>query len=170
MTNTKDKYNNNFSNPEEFGHELSKIKKENNFQVPENYFDELPQQIKDRVTKKKFRFSIDNLYAYFTRPFRTIAIGSLVAVLIIGLIIISNQQQEDFQISVELSFDDMIQAYPEMIEYMDDNEMIEFAAAEMDGDAMGLIDLELGFDSILFQNELMQQVSDEELIEIMYNL
>lgn len=60
--------------------------------------------------------------------------------------------------------------YPDMIEYMDDHLLIEFAAAQMNDLDMNMFDLEPGFDSILLEDEWILNISDEEIIEIMYNL
>jgi len=170
MTNNKDKYNNNLTNPEEFASELSKIKKENNFQVPENYFAKLPQSVQEKITKKKVQFSFGSIYNYFTKPVQVIAVGSVMTIILIGLFVIFNQKQEDIQITVELSFEDIMQEYPDMIEYMDDNLLIEFAAAQMNDHDMTMFDLEPGFDSILLEDEWILNISDEEIIEIIYNL
>lgn len=170
MTNNKDKYNNNLNDPEEFASELSKIKKENNFQVPENYFAELPQRIQEKATKKKVQFSFGNMYNYFTKPMQAIAVGSVMAIILIGLFVISNQKREDIQITVEISFEDIMQEYPYLIEYMDDHLLIEFAAARMNDLDLNILDLKPGFDLILLEDEWILNISDEEIIEIMYNL
>ncbi len=170
MTNDKDKYNNNLTNPEGFTPELSKIKKENNFQVPENYFAELPQRIQKRATKKKVQFSFGSIYNYFTKPAQAIAVGSVMAIILIGLFVISNQKREDIQITSEISFEDIMQECPDLIEYMDDYLLIEYAAAQMNDLDMNMFDLEPGFDSILLEDEWILNISDEEIIEIMYNL
>ena len=57
-----------------------------------------------------------------------------------------------------------------MIEYMDDEILLEFAAAQMAQEDIDFIDYEFGFDSVLFQNDVIPQLSDEEISEIIYNL
>ena len=89
MINKKVTYDANMNNPEKFGSELSKIKKENNFQVPENYFDDLTQMIKEKVNQKEVRFSFESMFLYFLKPYRVIALGSMFALLILGLFIIT---------------------------------------------------------------------------------
>ena len=170
MTNDKDKYNNNLTNPEGFTPELSKIKKENNFQVPENYFAELPQRIQEKAAKKKVQFSFSSIYNYFTKPVQAIVVGSVMAIILIGLFVISNQKREDIQLTVEFSFEDILREYPDMIEYMDDHLLIEFVAARMNDLDMNMFDLEPGFVSILLEDEWILNISNEEIIEIMYNL
>lgn len=170
MTNEKVTYNDNLNNPEEFGSVLSKIKRENNFQVPENYFDELPQMIQEKVEHKEVRFSFESMFHYFLKPYRAIALGSMLAFFILGLFIITNQDQENLQISYEISLEDLIQEYPDMIEYMDDEVFLDFAAAQMAQEDIDFIDYEFGFDSIFYQDDVIPHLSDEEISEIIYNL
>lgn len=168
MTNKNDSYNK-LNNPEKTGYELSKIKKENNFQVPENYFNELPQVIQQRVTQQKAQFIFINIFNYLTKPYRLIALSSLVVLLIVGVFFIANQKIED-QVFVEFSFEDIMEEYPEMIEYMDDQVLMEFAAVQMDDQEIDFFDYESGIDPMLSQDEVLQQLSDEEISEIIYNL
>ncbi len=168
MANKKEPYNN-VTNPEEPGSELSKIKIEQNFQVPENYFVELPQIIQEKVIQRKVQFDMHSIFNYFTNPYRAVVLGSLLAVLLVGIFILSNQKNEN-QISVEFSFEEMMEIYPDLIEYMDDQVLIEFVAVQMDQKEFDFIDYEIGFDSILIQNEVIPLLSDEEISEIIYNL
>lgn len=168
MTNKKETYNNNFNNPEELGADLSMIRRENNFKVPENYFDELPQLIQKKAIQKKNQFDFGSIYNYFTKPFRIIIFGSLLAVLTVGVFIITHQNDDPF--STELSFEEMMNVYPEIIEYMDEQVLIEFAASQMNLQEINFNDYEFGFDSIQLQNEIIQHLSDEEFSEIIYNL
>ncbi len=170
MINEKVTYDDNMNNPEKFGSELSKIKKENNFQVPENYFDDLPQMIQEKVNQKEVRFSFESMFLYFLKPYRVIALGSILALVILGLFIITNQEQENLQMPYEISLEDLIQEYPEMIEYMDDEVLVEFAVAQMAQEDIYFIDFEFGFDSMLFQDDIIQHLSDEDISEIIFNL
>jgi hypothetical protein len=170
MTNKKETYNHNLNSPEKFGFELSKIKKENNFQVPENYFAELPQIIQEKANRKKAQFDMGSLLHYFLKPIRIIALGSVLVIIIVGLFLVKNQNQKDPQMAMEISFEELIQEYPEMVEYMDDHVLFELAATQMEQQDLDLIDYEFGFDSILLQNEVLQNLSDEEISEIIYNL
>lgn len=168
MINKKKSYNN-LNDSEESGPELYKINKEHNFRVPENYFDELPQIIQERVNRKKLRFTMDHLFIYFTKPIRLIPLVSLIAALFIGLFIVINQNQKELQLSGEITFEDIMIEFPDMIEYMDDEDLLEFAATQMTQQDIDMIDYEFGFDSILFQNEVFQHLSEDEITEILYN-
>jgi len=165
MTNEKETYNHH--KPES---ELSKIRKENNFQVPEKYFDELPLIIQERVGREKPLFNISNIIKFFTKPYRAVAVGSIVTIIMIGLFLFTNQEQNNSQTSFDISYEELIQVYPEVIEYMDDQVLIEFAAAWMDQEELYYFDYEFGFDSVSFQNELFPILSDDEISEILYNL
>ncbi len=70
----------------------------------------------------------------------------------------------------EISLEDLIQEYPEMIEYMDDEVLVEFAVAQMAQEDIYFIDFEFGFDSMLFQDDIIQHLSDEDISEIIFNL
>ena len=165
MTNKKETYDQN-----KVGSDLSTIRNENSFQVPENYFDELPQVIQEKIYKKKVQFDIGNFIHHFVKPYRFIAIGSIVAIILLGLFLFTNQEQDDSQTSFYISFEELVQEYPDMMEYMDDQDLIEFVAAQMTQQDLYYFDYEFGFDSILLQNEVFQHLSDEEVSEIIYNL
>jgi len=167
MTNKNEKYNN--INPEESAHEFLKIKKENNFQVPENYFEELPQKIQEKITRKKVRFLPGSGFNLFTKPARIIAVGSLLAIVVIGLFVIPGQNRKYAQQYIEISFEDIMKEEPGIIEYMDDQLLIEFASARMNQKEMDYINIDLGFDSILLQDDFFQYLTDEEISEIIYN-
>ncbi len=169
MTNKNNKYHN-LKNPEELAHELSRINKENNFRVPKNYFDELPQNIQERVVREKHRVSMDNLFVYFRKPYSVFAIGSFVAAIFLVLFLVFNQHQKELQFSGDISFEDIMFEYPDMIEYMDEQILIEFAAAQMTQEEIDMMDYEFEFDSILFQNVELENLTDEEITEIIYNL
>lgn len=170
MVNGKVTYEDNLNNQESFNSELSKIEKENNFQVPENYFIELPQLIQDKIALKESDFNIEGMLFNFIKPYRAIALGSLLVLLILGLFFITNLNQDEFQISNDISFDDLIHEYPDMIENMDDQLLIEFAAAWMEKEDLDYFDFDYGFDSIQLHNEVFLQLSDDEISEIIFNL
>lgn len=169
MTNEKMTYDDSLNSQEKFGSELSKIKKENNFQVPENFFDELPQIIQEKVSQEH-HFRIENIINYFLKPYRAIAMGSIISLLILGLFFMPNQNNGNLQLSNEISLEDLIQLYPDVLEYMDDDVLVDFAAEEMTQEDIDFIDFELGFDAIIFQDDVIQHLSDEEISEIIYNL
>lgn len=170
MTNEKETYDQGLNNLEKFGSELSKIEKENNFQVPENYFADLPHLIQERVNNKSKKLDIGTLFYFFMKPKWAIAIGSLVVLLFIAFLFNTNQTQNFTQETFEISFEELMQEYPDMLEYIDDQVLFEFAATQMDQQDLDMMDFDFGIDSTYIQNEVIQHFSDEEVTEFIYNL
>lgn len=165
MTNENETYDQNLNNLEKIGSELSKIEKENNFQVPENYFADFPHIIQERINNRSKKLSISS---FFIKPKWAIAVGSLVVLLFIAFLL--NTSQNSTQETFEISFEDLMEEYPDMFESMDDQIVFEFAASQMDQQDLDMMGYDFGIDSTYFQSEVIQHLSDEEVTEIIYNL
>jgi len=94
----------------------------------------------------------------------------LVVLLFIAFFLNTNQYQNFTQETFEISFEELMQEYPDMLEYMDDQVLFEFAATQMDQQDLDMMDFDFGIDSSYIQNEVIQHLSDEEVTEFIYNL
>lgn len=149
---------------------LADIKKENPFRVPENYFDELPEKIRIRLEKD----GADAKGGIKMRPIKplfyiTSAAASILIFLSVWFFV--NRAQEMPAALTGISFETLMTESPELIEYMDEQTLIDVLLVHSD-ETIEFGDVSSDLDSSFTNEDIYDYLYDDDEIsnELLYNL
>lgn len=148
---------------------LASLKKENPFQAPENFFEELPEKINNRIQLEK---SNENrgIRKLFGRPIYYLATAAASILILVAIWIFTNEKQPVTDLFSEISFEILMDESPELIEYMDEDDLID-ALFVYSSETIEFSDIKLDSDTSLTEDDIFDYLDDENISnELLYNL
>ena len=142
------------------------LKKINPFEVPKDYFESLPGMIQERIAEKKEDSISTQMIKWMFQPVRVTVLASILIIATVGyLFLFDGSGQEDV-----LTFNDIMLENPEIIEYMDEDLLVELVAEEFIEPDWNVYDPLNVVDSQNVYEELIFQLSEDEITDFLINL
>lgn len=150
--------------------DFSKLKKNNPFEVPENYFDSLPLIISNKIDFNRNRHSLSISRLFSLNPKFSVAIVSSAFVILMTVFLLTKSSQEFDSLS-EITFEDVLLEYPELIENMDESIFYESLLVETEVDYFGDFETNFDMDTSLSDEDIFNYLTEEDIdSELIYNL
>ncbi len=142
---------------------LSFISKENPFIVPEGYFESLPTKISERIELKREEPFWVKAFQLIKKPAYA-AVLSLISIIIVASIFIFHKQNtDDTSLLSDITFNDLMNENPELIENMDVSLLIEAYASADNSSVQQYLDNQIDNDINVPQDQLINYLSDDPL-------
>ncbi|MCF8367987.1 MAG: hypothetical protein K9G76_03020 [Bacteroidales bacterium] len=141
----------------------------NPFEVPVNYFETLPGKIQARINKEDQGNASDSRVIKFKSRYIYASLAAAMVALLVtfGIYFFQEDTQDTFP---EITLNDVLNDYPELIEYMDESLLIETILASSTGELDYSI-IDFSNDSSITDEEIFDYLNDEDYSEeILYNL
>lgn len=143
---------------------FKRMKNENPFRVPDDFFEEQRKKINQRIAEQgnednhdghRSRLSIKRLYPLLA--------AAAVILLLLAIYIIPLEKTEDY-IS-NLSLEQLLEADPDFINYMDEDELLETLFADIDVEAIDDYGYEIQLDSDVNQDDIIEYLLDDNIYD-----